>query len=159
MWSAISGAGGGSGSLNPWIRLFLAATAAVGAKQLSETERFVRSTLRHLDDSWLKSIGESGVTSADSDMAETRFSLFSKSIIEIVLGSFLFFFLMNRFFTNVCNFLFFSFFSLLPVGNVGILIFKIHWNIQIAEYVRRRIASSLYSHDIIGCFSVPFFSG
>jgi hypothetical protein len=89
VWSAISGAGGGSGSLNPWIRLFLAATAAVGAKQLSETERFVRSTLRHLDDNWLKSIGESGVTWAHSDM-DTRFSFFSKSIIDNCLFSLFF---------------------------------------------------------------------
>lgn len=55
--------GGGRGSLNPWIRRFLAAAAA-GAKQLSETERFVRSTLRYLVDSWLKSIGESGAAGA-----------------------------------------------------------------------------------------------
>lgn len=77
-------AGGGRGSLNPWILRFLAATAAAGAKQLSDTDRLVRSTLRHLVESWLKSIGESGVPSTGPSSITTQFlelSIFSKSII------------------------------------------------------------------------------
>lgn len=80
--------GGGRGSLNPWMRRFLAAAAA-GAKQLSETDRLLRSTLRYRLDNWLKSIGESGAWSTTwwfcwcwmNNPAFRRLSCMEKSIV------------------------------------------------------------------------------